>query len=113
MALRFSNMGGKDSTEPRYFDCTPKLEAEELVSSATVTSQDTTILTISGAEVNTNLVTKEDGTTIGIGKGITWKNTLVKDIIADVEIVIAYVGDGNTSGQSVTVVQPVVKTITS
>ena len=106
-------MGGINSTEPRYFDCTPKLEAEELLSSVAVTSQDTTILTISSAAVTTAMVTKEDGTTIGIGKGITWLNTLVKDIIADVEIKVSYDGNGNTKGKNTTVVQPVVKTITS
>ena len=113
MALRFSTMAGKDSTEPRYYDCTPKLEAEELLSSVTVVSQDTTILTISSVAVTTAIVTKESGTTIGIGKGLTWLITIVKNIVADVDIVITYTGDGNTTAKSVTVVQPVAKTLTS
>ena len=54
-------------------DCTPILEPLELVSSATATSLDTTILTIStAAAVNTTVLTKDDGmSTIAIGKGVT------------------------------------------
>jgi hypothetical protein len=112
MALRFSNMGGKDSTDARYFDATPKLEPEELLSAVTVVSQNDSVLTISGEAVTTELVTKEDGTQIGIGKGVTWLNTIVVDTVADVDIKLKLTGDGNTVFKA-TATQPVVKTIVS
>jgi hypothetical protein len=113
MALRFSPMGGKDATEPRYYDATPQLEAEELLTSITVVSQNDSVLTISSEGVTTELVTKEDGTTIGIGKGVTWINTVAVTTVADVDIKIALTGDGNTTIPNVIATQPVVKTIVS
>jgi hypothetical protein len=95
-------------------DCTDILEPLELVSSATATSLDTTILTIStAAAVNTTVLTKDDGvSTIAIGKGVTFGITTARKTTADVKITLKITGSSNTV-ETVTIIQPVVETITS
>ena len=102
-----------DSKRDVQVDCTSILEPLELVSSATATSLDTTILTISSAAaVNTTVLTKDDGSTIAIGKGVTFQVTTARKVTANVPITLKITGSSNTV-DTVTIIQPVVETITS
>ena len=114
MAYTFSSLSSPDGVRDVQVDCTDKLEPLELVSAVTVTSKDTTLLTISGAgAANTVVLTKDDGvSTIAVGKGVTFQVSAVRAATADVEITVDITGDSNTR-DVITIIQPIVKTITS
>lgn len=72
------------------------LETSEVISTATVTASDATILTIASVVVNTSELT-QDGITIPIGKGITFNVTAAQAINdSRVSVLIHAEGDGNT-----------------
>lgn len=113
MAYSFSAISSPTGVRDVQVDCTNMLEPPEILSSVSVTSQDTTLLTIASAAVNTTVLTKDDGvSTIAIGKGVTFTVSAIRAATADVEITVKMTGDSNTV-DTVTIIQPIVKTITS
>ena len=111
-----------------YFDCTPALEETEVVSNATVTSLDTSVVTISEeavttAEVITEVVPdilNDDGTikyhgynkTMKAGKGVTYRVTTQRKVNEDIRIRIVWTGS-NSNSEPVTVILPVREETTS
>ena len=115
MAYTFPPLSSPDSDDSRQVDCTAHLKTLELLASVTVTSLDTTILTISDEAVNTTLLTKDDGVSqIAIGKGFSFTVSSERKAVEDVPIKIVITGDASTpTVKSYTIIQPVVETLTS
>ena len=113
MAYTFSALSTPTGARDVQVDFTNKLETLELISAVVVTSKDTTLLAISGEAANTVVLTKDDGVgTIGVGKGVTFKVAAAREATDDVEITVKITGDSNTV-DTITIIQPLVKTITS
>ena len=114
MAYSFDPLSSPTGVRDVQVDCTNLLESLELVSDATATSLDTTILTISApAAANTVVLTKDDGvSTIAIGKGVTFQVSAARKANANVPITLKVTGSSNTV-DTVTIIEPVVETIPS
>ena len=113
MAYSFSALSAPDGIRDVQVDCTNRLETLELLQTVSVVSKDTTLLTITGGTASTTVLTKDDGvSTIGVGKGVIFKVSAVRAATADVEIAVTITGDSNTK-DTITIIQPLVKTITS
>ena len=69
----------------------------ETLASVTVTSSDTSLVTISSAQVNTGQLTNDDGTTAEIGKAAQWRATAVKASTSRVYIDVEWTGTGGTA----------------
>ena len=90
---------GGSGTADITVDLTGELETDEVLTGAqTVTSEDTAVLTLGSATINTAALTKKNGTTVAIGKAITFKVTQVGSANRYVKITVDFVGGSSTTG---------------
>lgn len=68
--------------------------------SPTVTSSDTSLVTISAVAVNTGTLTNDDGTTAAIGKAVQWTAAAVKAATGRVLIRVAWAVAANGSADT-------------
>jgi len=79
-------------------DLTPFLETSEVVSSVSITSSDESLLKVSNAAKNTAVITKEDGGTIAIGKGVQFQLATQKEVTErDLHMDMYVVGDSGSA----------------
>lgn len=118
MPKRYSTISSPSSANEVYYDCTDSLKPTEILSSYTITSQDTTLLAISGDAINTTEIVTQVGTTgpdqtIAIGRGLVFTVTSQRETgPVEVGIEIVFTGSLNTSLKD-TVIQPIDRNITS
>ena len=90
---------GGTGTADITVDLTGELETSEvLTGTQDVTSEDTDVLTLGTPTINSSELTKKNGTTVAIGKAISFKVTQVLDVNRHVKITVDFAGDSNTSG---------------
>ncbi len=96
MSLKFDPIGSPNSQRDLFVDLTGALEAEELLTLATIVSGYSAVLTVSNVAVNDDEVTF-NGQTVAAGKGVHFTIETVAASFATIPIALTFEGDSGTS----------------
>ena len=87
---------GYDPSQVFYVDITDRLGSSETISDVTVTTSITGI-TISDEAAITSEYTKDDGSTIAVGQGVSFRFTVTASMSRHVPVVVSYETDGSNA----------------
>ena len=87
---------GYDPSQVFYVDLTDRLGTSETISDVTVTTSVTGI-TITEEAATTSEITKDDGDTIAVGQGVTFRITVTSIMSRHVPVVVSYETDSSNA----------------
>jgi len=98
MALALSVISSPGGSRDIALDLTDVLEASELVTGTpTAVSSDDTVLQIASVDKNGSIITKDDGDTIQVEKGVVISIDTVKAANTNIKITVYFTGDAGTA----------------
>lgn len=96
--LSYGTLTTPDGVADLSFDLTEYLNDGEVLSSESVTPDDTTLIVASNVGDNAAAYVNDDGDTVEIGKGVEFRLTAQKEYTGDTFVRIAYLGDDGSKG---------------